>query len=218
MGRKLKYTQSDVDKLFQLRLSGYNVRKIAEIITTVSYSTLIKIWNDLATPEQKELATVAEAQRRRAMADKQKITIPTEHTGSVPTLVASDAVSLHTEALNRVSESLAPLASIAQSLERIAAALEERPLPNAMAGTTISTNGNGKVASPTIRSSNGHPDDFELTDTQKSKIKEHHNDGICEDEISDLMGIDVEVITTFLEEFSMRDPFESVMREDIDWG
>ena len=36
MGRKVKYTPEDVEKLFTLRLQGYNVRKISEIIKSVS--------------------------------------------------------------------------------------------------------------------------------------------------------------------------------------
>ena len=215
MGRKLKYTQADVDKLFQLRLSGYNVRKIAEIIQTVSYSTLIKVWNELATPEQKELANAAEAQLRRSMADKNKIANPADDVfrqQSSP-LIPSDAVSLHAEALHRMSESLAPLASIAQSLERIVVALEERPLVHP--AVPISTNGN--VTTHPLFSSNGSPDIVELTDMQKCKIREHLNDGVCIDDISDMMGIPVELVTMFAEDFNLIDSYESVIRDNSEW-
>lgn len=207
MGRKLKYTQDDVDKLFQLRLSGYNVRRIAEIINTVSYSTLIKIWNDMATPEQKQLANAAEAQRRRALSDKGQLVPPSDRVlQESPPLVVSDAVSLHTEALHRMSESLAPLAAIARSLERIAVALEEKP----RTPVTISTNGNAKL--------NGGTESFELTDTQKFKIREYHRDGMCEDDIADTMGIEIEVINAFIDEFNVIGGLESVMRSTEEWG
>ena len=215
MGRKVKYTQEDVEKLFTLRLQGYNVRKISEIIKSVSYSTLIKLWNDMATPEQKQLANAAEAQRRNAVsAERRNAVQDLESLQGTPPLIASDAVSLHTEALNRMCESLGPLASIAESLERIADAMEARPPSKPT--TTVSTNGNAadhakKVAIATV-------DDTELARGQKLKIREHHNEGLCDDDIADMMGIDVDIVTQYIQEFTVMEPFESMMREEMDWG
>lgn len=216
MGRKVKYTPEDVEKLFTLRLQGYNVRKISEIIKSVSYSTLIKLWNDLATPEQKQLANAAEAQRRNAMsAERRHAVQDIESLQGAPPLVASDAVSLHTEALNRMCETLGPLASIAESLERIAVALEARPQPKSV--STVSTNGN-TADHAKVKVSLATVDDAELTRAQKLKIREHHNEGLCDDDIADLMGIDVDIITEYVQEFTVMEPFESVMQDEMNWG